>query len=229
VGPKSNALCTGPDLGFDGTGALRVTSTRQMPLPTSLAPGSGWSNGLRLDAGNGLWAAQCAPAPVTLSVSSTTTVPVSQGVLQSFTIAPFTLSDPSVAQPAAFFGDLQCDALVYTNSSAWAEMWVGMSYTPCPGGPTSTLNNQAVDSISPNIPITPALAAAGAASFVWRPQAKLGLGLWFDPGQSPGVTVQFGIKNVTDNFPSTPLPLQVVSWSVALNGTVWLIDTGPVT
>jgi hypothetical protein len=228
-GPLTTGLCTGPDLGFDGTGSLRVTSTRQMPLPPAIAPGSGWTNGLRMDASNGLWAAQCAPTPVSAQATSTTTVPVPGGTLRSFSVPAFDLPNPSGLQPAAFLGDVQFDALVYTNSSGWAELWGSLAYTPYPGAAGYASPFGPVDSVSPGHPITQAQAAAGTLSFTWRPQAKLGLGLWYEAGASPTVAVDFGVKNVTDNTPSTPLPLQVVSWTVTLTGTVWLIDTGAVT
>jgi len=222
------SLCTGPDLGFDSTGSLRVTAARWMPLPAALAGPGPWINGLRMDAANGAWAAQCDPRPVSVALASIESAAVPAGTLAVLLDAALAFPALSAAQNTAFLGDVEFDALVYTRGSANAELWGRLQYAPYPGGPAVSTPYEALDGTSPGITVTPAQAAAGAASFAWRAQAKVGLGLWTGPlPAQASVTVTLGVKNVLDAAPSTPLPLQVASWAATLTGVAWLIDPTP--
>jgi len=223
-------LPTGPDLGYDGTGALRVVAARQIPLPAAIAASSAWTNGLRADSSLGAWTAQCSPVPVSLKQVSRGSLNIPGGTLTEFTMSGFALPQPSATQNAVFVGDLEFDALIYTNGSAWAEIWAALSYVQRPGGSAFTTPWNAMDFTAPNAAITPAQANAGTPSFVWRPQVKFGVASWYNPAPAtPSIGCRFGAKNVADNAPATPLPLVVASWSATLTGFAYLIDPAPVT
>lgn len=227
------SLCTGPDLGVDSTGALRVTAARLMPEPAAITAYPSWTNGLRQDGTNGAWAAQCAPTPVNLVATSTTTVQVAAGAsvpANQFVIPDFIVNNPSAVQNLAFLGDVQFDATIYTNGSIWGQMYAYCTYIPYPGTTAVSSSILPQETTAPATPITPAQAAAGSQSFLWHPQAKVGLGLWCGP--KPGkidIGISFSVTNQADNAPSTPFPLVVASWQVTLTGVMWLIDPTPVT
>jgi hypothetical protein len=59
---------------------------------------------------------------------------------------------------------------------------------------------------------------------VWNAQGKIGFALACAPGGDLVVSAASQVANRQDAYPSAPVPLLVTSWTIALNGVLWLVD-----